>query len=303
MQTKLGFVGLGKMGSAMVARLIKGGMTPVVFDIHTESVRALQSKGAIGASSLSEMATQILSPRVIWMMVPAGRAVDETTTQLFSMLSPGDILIDGGNSYFRDSMARAEEAAKRGITYLDAGTSGGIWGEKEGYCLMVGGDRDAFLKLRPLFDTLTEPGGYAYVGPSGAGHFVKMVHNGIEYGLMQALGEGFELLEKSQFDLDLPLIAELWKHGSVVRSWLLDLAAEALKKDPKLAEVRGYVEDSGEGRWTILEAIERGVPAGVLALSLFTRFRSREQDTFSDRLIASLRNEFGGHALLRKVAS
>jgi 6-phosphogluconate dehydrogenase len=249
---------------------------------------------------LADFVRQLTLPRVIWLMVPSGDPVDETIEQLLPNLSRDDIIIDGGNSNYKDSIRRAEKLKAVGIHFVDAGTSGGIWGLKVGYCMMVGGENEIVARLEPALKTLAPEGGYAHVGPCGAGHFVKMIHNGIEYGMLQAYGEGFELLKAAPFDLDLRKIAHLWNQGSVVRSWLLELAESAFEKDPELSSIRGYVEDSGEGRWTVLEAVERDVPAAVLTLSLFARFASRQEDSFSAKVIAALRNEFGGHAVRRE---
>src|SRR5205823_5368244 len=258
------------------------------------------SKGAVGAQSLTDFIKQLGSPRVIWLMVPSGAPVDQTIDQLLPHLAQGDIIIDGGNSNYKDSIRRAEKLKQQGFNFVDAGTSGGVWGLQVGYCMMVGGEKAVVQRLEPIFKTLAPKDGYLHVGPNGAGHFVKMIHNGIEYGMLQAYGEGFELLQASQFDLDLGKIAHLWNQGSVVRSWLLELTESAFQKDPKLSSIRGYVEDSGEGRWTIQEAIERSIPAPVLMLSLFARFASRQQDSFSAKVIAALRNEFGGHAVKKE---
>lgn len=250
--------------------------------------------------SLAELVSCLAPTRVVWVMVPAGEATDATLRELSDLVSAGDILIDGGNTYYKDSMRHAEELGARGIRFLDIGTSGGAWGLEIGFCLMAGGPRDAFEAVEPVLKALAPEGGYAHVGPSGAGHFTKMIHNGIEYGLLQAYAEGFDLLQASEFDLDLQQVATLWNHGSVVRSWLLELAERAFAKDATLESLRGYVEDSGEGRWTVLEAVERGVDATVLAHSLFRRFTSREENSFAMRVIAALRNEFGGHAVQQR---
>jgi 6-phosphogluconate dehydrogenase len=294
---ELGMIGLGRMGGNMVLRLLRGGHTVVVYDRDRAAIERHVQAGAKGAASLAGLLETLEAPRAVWMMVPAGTPVDETIQTLRAHLTPGDILIDGGNSNFKDSMRRAETLKAGGIHYLDAGTSGGIWGLTVGYCLMVGGERAAFDLIEPLLRTLAPEHGYLYTGQSGSGHFAKMVHNGIEYGLMQAYAEGFEILNASRFDLDLAAIARLWNHGSVIRSWLLELAQAALENDPKLERIRGYVEDSGEGRWTVAEAIDTGVPAPVIALSLFERFRSRQEASFGNKLLAALRNEFGGHAV------
>ena len=294
---KLGMVGLGRMGGNMTVRLLRHEHEMVAFDPSDDAVARAEEAGAAGAHSLEELVKQLDPPRVVWIMVPAGDITEDTVEQLHGLLSDGDIVIDGGNSNFRDSQRRCEELKADGIRFLDCGTSGGVWGLDNGYCLMVGGERDAFDTAEPVFDALAPEGGYAYVGASGAGHFVKMVHNGIEYGLLAAYGEGFEIMKASDFDLDLPEIAGIWRYGSVVRSWLLELLVEAFQKDPKLDGIRGYVEDSGEGRWTVLEAIEENVPAPITALSLFMRFASRQEESYSAKVIAALRNEFGGHAV------
>ena len=294
---KLGMVGLGRMGGNMSVRLIRDGHEVVAFDPSDEAVGRAEGAGATGAHSLEELVKQLDQPRVVWIMVPAGDITEQTVENLRGLLSKGDVIIDGGNSNFRDSQRRCEELEKDGVRFLDCGTSGGVWGLDNGYCLMVGGQRDAFDRAEPIFATLAPEGGYAYVGASGAGHFVKMVHNGIEYGLLAAYGEGFEIMQGSEFDLDLLEVAKIWRYGSVVRSWLLELLVDALDKDPKLETVRGYVEDSGEGRWTVLEAIEENVPAPITALSLFLRFSSRQEESYAAKVIAALRGEFGGHAV------
>jgi 6-phosphogluconate dehydrogenase len=288
-------VGLGRMGANMTLRLLRGGHDLVVYDRNPAAADTLQAEGAKPAATLEELVAALTPPRHIWVMVPSGAPVTETLETLMPLLSKGDCVIDGGNSYYKDSVARAQTLEGRGLHYLDVGTSGGIWGLANGYCMMIGGERAVFERMQPIFETLAPPNGYEYVGPSGAGHFVKMVHNGIEYGMLQAYSEGFELLEASAYDLSLQRIAGLWNQGSVVRSWLLELAERALESDPKLDNIAGYVEDSGEGRWTILAAIEHDVPATVLAHSLFARFRSRQDESFGAKLIAALRNEFGGH--------
>ena len=299
---QLGIIGLGRMGGNMVARLLKGGHEVVAYDTNLESVVQASSGGAVPAASMEDLVGKLSIPRAVWVMVPAGLPTESTLESLLFMLSQGDVVIDGGNSNYEDSVRRATQFEASGIHFLDVGTSGGIWGLKEGYALMIGGNRDAFQRLEPLFKTLAPAPdrGYAHVGPSGSGHFVKMVHNGIEYGLMQAYAEGFELLEaKKEFDLDLPQIAELWRHGSVVRSWLLDLVASALVDDPKLESLQAYVEDSGEGRWTVQESVKLGVPMPVITLALQARFRSRQGGPFGARLLAALRNKFGGHEVRR----
>ncbi len=292
---ELGLVGLGRMGANMARRLMRGGHRVVAYDRDGAAVDALKGEGALPAYRPEELVDQLSAPRAVWLMVPAGEPVTDTIHALVPLLDPGDTVIEGGNSYYKDSLARATYLREKGVHFLDVGTSGGIWGLDQGYCLMVGGDEKVFRRLEPLFQTLAPPGGYAYVGPSGAGHFAKMVHNGIEYGMLEAYAEGFELLHASPYELDLRLLAQLWNHGSVIRSWLLEMAARALEKDPDLSGIKGYVEDSGEGRWTVLEAVEREVPATALAHSLFARFRSRQEESFGAKLIAALRQEFGGH--------
>ncbi len=296
-------IGLGRMGGSMAQRLLQGGHRVVAYDARPEAVQELARRGAVAAVSLADLLAQLARPRALWIMVPAGGPTEESIEAVAGLLEPGDAIIDGGNSYYRDSIRRAAALRGRGLDFLDVGTSGGIWGLTEGYSLMVGGDPAAFRRLEPLFQTLA-PGpdrGYGRVGPAGAGHFVKMVHNGIEYGLMEAYAEGFELLRaKEELQLDLAQVAEVWRHGSVVRSWLLDLAAAALQEDPDLARLHGYVEDSGEGRWTAQEAVDLAVPLPVITLALQARFRSRQEQPFGARLLAALRNQFGGHAVRRR---
>ena len=294
---ELGMIGLGRMGANMTERLVLGGHQVITYDRSAEAIQRVVDKGATGAVSLADFVKKLSLPRAIWLMVPSGDPVDQTMDQLLPNLTKGDIIVDGGNSNYKDSIRRAEKMKAHGMHFIDAGTSGGIWGLQNGYCLMVGGDKEIVGRLEPIFLTLAPKDGYLHAGPNGAGHFVKMIHNGIEYGMMQAYGEGFELLKASQFDLDLAKISHLWNQGSVVRSWLLELCESAFAKDPKLDSIKGYVEDSGEGRWTVIEAIERGVSATVLAHSLFARFASRQEDSFSAKVIAALRNEFGGHAV------
>jgi 6-phosphogluconate dehydrogenase len=295
---KIGFVGLGKMGGAMVERLLSGGHEIVAFDPNEEAMTTAEKRGGLSARSLEELVNKLEAPRAIWVMVPSGRPTEETIVSLSSLLGEGDIVIDGGNSFYKNSMRIARELSGKGISFLDAGTSGGIWGLKVGYCLMIGGTEEAFRKVEPVFKTLAPRDGYAYVGASGAGHFVKMVHNGIEYALLQSYAEGFEIMEaKKEFKLNLTKIAHLWNQGSVVRSWLLELAEDAFRKDPHLGSLRGYVQDSGEGRWTVAEAIGEDVPAPVITLSLLERFRSRQEESFSAKVVAALRNEFGGHGV------
>jgi 6-phosphogluconate dehydrogenase len=296
---QLAMIGLGKMGGNMSERLLRGGHEVVTFDRSAEAVQKYTKLGATGASSLADVVKKLKAPRIVWIMVPAGDPVDMTIAELRPMLSEGDIIIDGGNSNFHDTMRRAKSLAEHGIQFIDCGTSGGIWGLENGYCLMVGGEKRAVLRCEPIFKTLAPPNGFAHAGPSGAGHYVKMVHNGIEYGLLQAYAEGYEILHASKSfpKLDMRQIAELWQHGSVVRSWMNELAVRAFEKDASLEKIRGWVADSGEGRWTVQEAIDLDVPAPVITLSLLTRFRSRQADSFSAKVIAALRNEFGGHAV------
>jgi 6-phosphogluconate dehydrogenase len=297
---ELGMIGLGRMGANMAERLVRSGHWVISYDRSAEAIQRVVDKGAAGAHSLADLIKQLTAPRTIWLMVPSGDPVDQTIEQLLPQLARDDVIVDGGNSNYKDSIRRAEKLKPQGIHFVDAGTSGGIWGLQLGYCMMIGGEKQIVDRLEPIFVTLAPQGGYAHVGPNGAGHFVKMIHNGIEYGMLQAYGEGFELLQASQFDLDLGKIAHLWNQGSVVRSWLLELAESAFAKDPQLASIRGYVEDSGEGRWTVQEAMEREIPAPVLMLSLFARFASRQGDSFSAKVIAALRNEFGGHAVKKE---
>ena len=297
---ELGFVGLGRMGANMVQRLLQGEHRIVAYNRDPKPVAAAQAKGALGVASLQDLVKRLTPPRAIWLMVPAGDPVTQTLDALTPLLQAGDTIVEGGNSNYQDSLRRAAALREKGMHFLDAGVSGGIWGLTEGYCLMVGGEEAAFRRLEPAFRTLAPADGYLYVGGSGAGHFTKMIHNGIEYGMLQAYGEGFELLKASPFTPDLARLAHLWNRGSVVRSWLLELLERALRSDPDLSGIRGYVEDSGEGRWTVLEAIARDVPAPVLTLALFARFRSRQEDSFAAKVIAALRNEFGGHAVRRE---
>ena len=293
----IGMIGLGRMGANMTQRLIQGGHRVVVTDLNPQSIAGAVAHGAIAAPTLDDMVAALPPRRAIWMMVPAGQPVQHTVDALASKLSPGDVLVDGGNSNYHDSIRRAEQVRANRIEYVDAGVSGGIWGLHEGFCLMVGGSSDAFAHLEPALRALAPVDGYAHVGPSGAGHFAKMIHNGIEYAMIAAYGEGFELLDGSPFDFDLHRIAALWNRGSVVRSWLLELTERALEHDPHLERIRGYIEDSGEGRWTVQEAIDRGVPLPVITLSLMGRFASRQETSFAAKMQAALRNEFGGHAV------
>jgi 6-phosphogluconate dehydrogenase len=296
---QLGMIGLGKMGGNMTERLIRGGHQVVVYDLDPELTRRVgAAEGASAASSLEEVMQSLEAPRVVWVMVPAGDATEQTLQRLARHAEPGDILIDGGNTMFRDTVRRAAELGERGIHLIDAGTSGGVWGLEVGYCLMVGGPEEAVRRCEPIFRTLAPEDGFARVGPSGAGHFVKMVHNGIEYGLLQAYAEGFEILHASQFPLDLRQISGLWNHGSVVRSWLLELLERAYEQEgAELERIRGWVADSGEGRWTVETALDLDVPAPVITLSLLSRFRSRQPESYSAQVIAALRNQFGGHAV------
>ncbi len=318
---QIGMIGLGRMGANMARRLMKGGHEVVVHDRNPEAVAALRTEGAVAAASLDDLIERLAAPRAVWVMVPSGAATEETVAALSETLKPGDTIIDGGNSYFKDDVRRARDAARRGLHYVDAGTSGGIWGVQRGYCLMVGGPKEAVNRIEPVLRTLAPgrgeipatPGrdgkstaeqGYLHCGPVGAGHFVKMIHNGIEYGLMQAYAEGFDILRNARsntlpaelrYQLDLPDIAELWRRASVVSSWLLDLTSIALAADPDLAGFTGQVQDSGEGRWTVQAAIDEEVPADVLTASLYTRFRSRQQQNFGEKLLSAMRKQFGGH--------
>ena len=299
---KLAMIGLGRMGLNMARRLMQGNHKIVAYNRSKEVVRQIAAEGATGAASLRQVTEMLPAPRIVWIMLPAGKAVEDTIDRLKELLRPDDIIIDGGNSYYRDDLRRYKALKRAGIRYMDVGVSGGIWGLKIGYCMMMGGDKDVFKYLEPIFLTLAPKDGYLYCGKAGAGHFVKMVHNGIEYGLMQAYGEGFEILDASEFadSFDYAKIAHLWNQGSVIRSWLLELAADAFSKSAELSDIKAYVEDSGEGRWTVQQAIDTGVPAEVITLSLMRRFRSRQQDPFTERVLAALRREFGGHAVVSK---
>ncbi len=323
---QIGMVGLGKMGANMTRRLMRGGHQVVVTDLSADNVKQLASEGAVASSSLDDFVAKLGKPRVAWLMVPAGDPTEQTVQTLAKKFERGDILIDGGNSYFKDDIRRGEQLREKGIHYLDVGTSGGVWGIDRGYCMMIGGSKDAFQQLNSIFKTLapgrgeiprtpgrekmagTAEDGYIYCGPHGAGHFVKMVHNGIEYGIMQAYAEGFdifknavskELPENQRYDLNLPDIAEVWRRGSVVSSWLLDLTAMALTENPTLSEYTGFVQDSGEGRWTIQAAIDEAVPVDVLSAALFVRFRSRQDHTFAEKMLSAMRQKFGGHIELK----
>jgi 6-phosphogluconate dehydrogenase len=294
---RLGMVGLGRMGGNMAVRLQRAGHQVVGFATSAKTREAAAGRGTEVAGSLDDLVAALEPPREVWLMVPAGEATASTVSRLGELLEAGDLVVDGGNSHHRDSVQRGRALGERGIEFIDAGVSGGIWGLDEGYCLMVGGTEEAVERLRPALEALAPPEGWAHVGPSGAGHFVKMVHNGVEYGLLQAYGEGFEILGASEHGLDLRQIAEVWRRGSVVRSWLLDLLARALERSPDLADVAGFVEDSGEGRWTVQAAIDEAVPAPATATALFARFASRQDESFSAKVIAALRREFGGHAV------
>ena len=300
---ELGMVGLGKMGAYMAERLVLGGHKVTGFDPSADVRKAVAAKGVAGADSLAALVKALPAPRVLWLMVPSGKITDDTVNALLPLLAKGDTVIDGGNSNYKDTLRRAALYAEHGLGYVDSGTSGGIWGLKEGYSMMVGGDEKTVAALKPIFETLAPAAdkGWGRVGPAGSGHFTKMVHNGIEYGLMQAYAEGFSILKhKQEFGLDLAQVAEIWRYGSVVRSWLLDLAADALKKNPQMDGVAPYVVDSGEGRWTVDAAMELSVSAPVITLSLMERYRSRDDDSFADKLLSSLRNEFGGHAIKKE---
>jgi 6-phosphogluconate dehydrogenase len=296
---EIGIVGLGKMGGNMAERLLQRGHRVAGSDPSQEARDRVSSLGGAGVATVTELVGRLTqSPKIVWSMVPAGAVTDSVISEAAAALSPGDIVIDGGNSRYTDSIRRYEELKGRGVRFMDAGTSGGVWGLSEGYCLMVGGDPDAFEAAEPLFKDLAPEGGLLHTGPAGSGHYVKMVHNGIEYAIMQSYAEGFEILKASPYpDLDLHAICEMWRHGSVIRSWLLDLATDAFARDPNLDKIAGYVDDSGEGRWTVMESIDHAVPAPVIALSLYMRFRSRQPDSFSMKVLAALRNEFGGHAV------
>jgi len=296
---EIGIVGLGKMGGNMAERLLQRGHRVVGSDLAPAAQDRIKELGGVGVGSVTDLVANLSqSPKVIWSMVSAGKVTDSVISEAAAALSPGDIIIDGGNSKYTDSVRRYNELKEKGIRFMDAGTSGGIWGLQEGYCLMVGGDKDTFEAVEPLLLSLAPEDGLLHAGAAGAGHYVKMVHNGVEYAMMQSYAEGFEILKASPYpELDLQAICEVWRHGSVVRSWLLDLAADAFKKDPNLDAITGWVEDSGEGRWTVQESIDHAVPAPVIALSLYLRFRSRQTDSFSMKVLAALRNEFGGHAV------
>ncbi len=299
---ELGLIGLGRMGGNMAQRLLATGHRVVAYDTNEDAVAVSESGGALGTLALEDLASHLSPPRPVWLMLPQGQPTQDTMDSLAPLLSPGDVILDGGNANYKDTLRRAESLAERGIELMDVGISGGIWGLSEGYTLMVGGRKEAYERLEPIFQSLA-PGpdrGYSHVGPVGAGHFVKMVHNGVEYALMEAYAEGFELMAaKEEFDLDLSTIANTWRHGSVVRSWLLDLVVSALEEDPSLSDLQAYVEDSGEGRWTVQESVDLAVPTPVITLSLQQRFRSRQAQPFGAKLLAALRNQFGGHPVRR----
>ncbi len=302
---KIGMIGLGRMGLNMARRLVRGGIEVVAYNRTVQKAKDFageEGEKAEAAESLAELVAKLPAPRVVWLMLPAGAPTDEHIEELLPLLAAGDTIVDGGNTMYRDDLRRHAAAGKHGVRYCDAGVSGGIWGLAEGYCIMIGGEPEAVGPIKPALDVLTGPGGNLHTGPIGSGHFVKMVHNGIEYGMMQAYAEGFEILAASQFGekLDFPAICDLWNHGSVVRSWLLELAQRAFTEDPRLESLKPYVDDSGEGRWTVAAAVETAVPAPVITMSLFERFRSRQDNSFQDRVLAALRNQFGGHAVKRR---
>jgi 6-phosphogluconate dehydrogenase len=300
---QLGMIGLGRMGANMAERLMRGGHAAVGFDPKPEARTALEAKGAASANSIADLVAALPVPRVVWLMVPSGEITDGTLAGLLPLLAAGDTVVDGGNSNYKDTMRRAAQFAAKKVDYIDCGTSGGVWGLAEGYSMMIGGDEKAVERLRPIFETLApaRDSGWGHVGPVGSGHFTKMIHNGIEYGMMQAYAEGFSILKhKRDMGLDLHQVAEIWRNGSVVRSWLLDLTSAALQKNPEMAGIAPYVEDSGEGRWTVAEAIDLDVPAPVITLSLLERLRSRDSDSYSDKLLSAMRNEFGGHAIKKE---
>ena len=297
---KIAMIGLGKMGANMTTRLLRGGHEVVAFDLSEEAVQKAEADGAVGARTLTEVVEKLPAPRIVWVMVPAGKITESVIGELGALLSDGDTIIDGGNTMYKDDMRRAAELAEKNIHYVDVGTSGGVWGLAEGYSMMIGGDTKAVSKLTPIFETLAPAAdlGWGHVGPVGAGHFVKMIHNGIEYGMMQAYAEGFEIMHaKKDFGLDLHQVAEIWRHGSVVRSWLLDLTANALEGDQDLSDIAGYVSDIGEGLWTVFEAVDLDVPAPVITLSLMRRFSSRQDESYAAKVLAAMRNQFGGHAI------
>ncbi|MEP7147137.1 MAG: phosphogluconate dehydrogenase (NAD(+)-dependent, decarboxylating) [bacterium] len=297
---QIGFIGLGKMGAFMVQRLMNDDHQVLVYDRSPERVKEMEDKGATGANTVEEFVSKLTSPKLIWLMIPSGEPVNTVINSLKSLLSKDDIIIDGGNSFYKDSVRHYNELKEFGINFLDVGTSGGVWGLQIGYCVMIGGDKNIFEHCEPIFKSLAPPEGYKYIGPSGSGHYVKMVHNGIEYGMMQSYAEGFELMHASDYNIDLPGVANLWGKGSVVRSWLLELLADALKDDKDLKAIKDFVEDSGEGRWTVIDGIEKSIPLHVITESLYARFRSRQEESFGAKILAALRNEFGGHNIQKK---
>lgn len=297
---KIGFVGLGKMGEKMVERLLLHGHEVVVYDHSVQQTETLAAKGAIPSTSLEALVARLEGRKLVWLMVPAGKAVDDSIARLLPLLSPDDIIIDGGNSYWRDSVERAKKVAETGIRYIDCGTSGGVWGLQNGYCLMYGGEQEACCFAEPLFKSLAPENGYMRCGESGSGHLVKMVHNGIEYGMMQAYAEGFEILKEAPYDIDLETVSHVWMHGSVVRSWLLELIGNALETNANLEGVQDYVSDSGEGRWTVQTALDFNVPAHIITASLYNRFQSRQESSFAMKLLAAMRNQFGGHEIKKE---
>ena len=296
---QIGLVGLGRMGMNMGRRWLKGGVEVIAYNRTAAKTQELAKEGARATASLKELVAVLKAPRIVWLMLPAGQATEEHMAEVAALLSPGDLVVDGANNYYKDDIRHAEQLKKKGLAFMDAGVSGGVWGYSVGYCTMVGGDEASFKRLEPFIKILAPKDGYMHCGGVGGGHFVKMVHNGIEYGMMQAYGEGFEILQASPYKPDPTKVAHLWNQGSVVRSWLLELLEDAFTKDPQLSQISGYVEDSGEGRWTVQQAIDSGVSAPVIALSLFQRFVSRQKDPFSFRVLAALRNEFGGHAVAK----
>lgn len=301
---QVAMIGLGRMGMNMALRFLEKGHEVVAYNRTAKKTEELAGEGAVAAYSLEEIPGLLDKPRAVWIMLPAGPSVDDHLAKLLNLLDPGDMIIDGGNSFYKDDLRRAAMAQEAGLSYVDAGVSGGIWGLREGYCLMVGGPREAYDHLEPLFKDLAPAEGYLYCGANGAGHFVKMIHNGIEYAMMQAYAEGFELLDASPYGKNLAYdaLSHVWNRGSVIRSWLLELAERAFEADPQLSDIQGYVDDSGEGRWTVQHAVETAVSSPVITLSLFERFRSRKENTFSDRVLAALRREFGGHAVKKTVS-
>lgn len=297
----IGIVGLGKMGANILRRLMRGGHEVIGYDPDDNARKEVENDNVITASSLSELVGKLEYPKIVWIMVPAGNVVEKVIKELENFLNEGDIIIDGGNSNYKDTVKRAVHLNKQKINLLDVGTSGGVWGLTEGYCLMVGGNKDAFDKIEPFLSTLAPKNGYAYIGPSGSGHFVKMIHNGIEYAMLQAYAEGFEIIDsKKEYDIDLSALSKLWNNGSVIRSWILELAGNIFSKDSHLEKIKGYVADSGEGRWVVAEAIDENIPAPIITLSLLERLRSRQEESFSAKVIAALRNEFGGHSVKEK---